>query len=88
LVKNNPEIVSKAQEIHKRLRGRWNVFHDASGAIGKRYKRMDEIGTPYSVTVDFDRLKHGALTIRDRESVKQDRISLKERIALIYEEFF
>ena len=52
LVKNKPEIVEKARELFTKLQRRWNVFWDTSGAIGRRYRRMDEIGTPFCITVD------------------------------------
>ncbi len=54
----------------------WNVDFDDSGAIGRRYRRQDEIGTPYCVTVDFDSLDDDAATVRERDSMAQERISL------------
>lgn len=75
LVKNKEALVEKAREIHRSLQRHWNVFWDASGAIGRRYRRMDEIGTPYCITVDFDTIeKDGCVTIRDRDSTKQERL--------------
>ncbi|MDR1528670.1 MAG: glycine--tRNA ligase [Puniceicoccales bacterium] len=88
LVKNNPEIVARAQEIYKMLQRRWSVFYDAGGAIGRRYRRMDEIGTPYCITVDFDSLKDGTFTLRDRDSMQQERISLEELILLMNDKIF
>jgi glycyl-tRNA synthetase len=55
---------------------RWNVDFDDAGAIGRRYRRQDEIGTPFAVTVDFDTLQDNAVTVRDRDSMKQERVSL------------
>jgi glycyl-tRNA synthetase len=66
-----------------------NVFYDESGAIGRRYRRQDEIGTPFAVTVDFETLgeKDAALrdtvTLRDRDSMKQERVKISELIALL-----
>ncbi len=90
LLKNRPELVAKAREIYALLKKQFpNVMFDDNGNIGKRYRRQDEIGTPYCVTVDFDTLgEHPELkdtvTLRDRDSGKQERIvlaDLLERIA-------
>jgi glycyl-tRNA synthetase len=82
LVKNKPELVARADVLYRRLKRRWNVFWDASGAIGRRYRRMDEIGTPFCITVDFDTLeKDGAVTLRDRDSTHQVRLSEDELVA-------
>ncbi len=79
LVKNKPELVEIAQKIYKQLQKRWNVFYDASGAIGRRYRRQDEIGTPYGITIDFDTLeKDGSVTLRDRDTTEQKRMNLEE----------
>jgi glycyl-tRNA synthetase len=85
LVRNNAKIVAKAEEIYKTLKRKWNVYYDASGAIGRRYRRMDEIGTPFCVTVDFDSLSDGTVTVRDRDSMTQERMSVWEVISLIDE---
>ncbi len=75
LLKNKPPLVEKARAIHKKLQRRWNVFYDASGAIGRRYRRMDEAGTPFGVTIDFDTIeKDGTVTLRDRDTTKQIRL--------------
>ena len=75
LVKNKPALVEKAQEIYKNLQRRWNVFFDLTGAIGRRYRRQDEIGTPFGITIDFDTIeKDGTVTLRERDSTKQTRI--------------
>lgn len=78
LVKNKPELYAKAREIFKGLQRRWNCFWDESGAIGRRYRRMDEAGTPWCVTVDFQTLEDGTVTIRERDSMAQERISLAD----------
>ena len=56
LVKNKPLLVERAQEIYEKLQRRYHVTYDAAGAIGRRYRRMDEVGTPFCITVDFDTL--------------------------------
>ncbi|SIT34811.1 glycyl-tRNA synthetase, partial [Nocardia farcinica] len=58
------------------LRKHWNVEFDDAGAIGRRYRRQDEIGTPFCITVDFDSLEDQAVTVRERDSMSQERVSL------------
>ena len=58
-----------------RLRKRFRVFYDESGAVGRRYRRQDEIGTPYCFTVDSQTLEDGTVTVRDRDTMAQERIS-------------
>src|SRR5205814_10573694 len=65
-----------ARDLAAQLRNRWNVEFDDAGAIGRRYRRQDEIGKPYCVTVDFDTLDDQAVTARDRDSMRQDRVSI------------
>ncbi len=67
-----------AQDLQKDLWGNWMTQYDETGSIGKRYRRQDEIGTPYCVTVDFDSLEDKKVTVRDRDSMAQDRISIAE----------
>jgi glycyl-tRNA synthetase len=74
----NPELSPKARDLAALLRKRWTVEFDDAGAIGRRYRRQDEIGTPYCVTVDFDTLTDNAVTVRDRDSMTQERISLDQ----------
>jgi glycyl-tRNA synthetase len=69
---------TKAKEIQEKLSKIWYVDYDDSAAIGKRYRRHDEIGTPFCVTVDYDSLKDNTVTIRERDNMKQDRISESE----------
>src|ERR1700676_1447100 len=84
LLKNNERLVRQAREIVDLLRPQMMVFYDESGAIGRRYRRQDEIGTPFGVTVDFDTIgengpaNEGTVTIRERDSMKQQRISISE----------
>ncbi len=72
----NADLSPRARDLAAALRGRWNTEFDDAGAIGRRYRRQDEIGTPYCVTVDFDTLDDQAVTVRDRDSMKQDRVAL------------
>ena len=72
----NPELSPKARDLATMLRRRWMVEFDDAGAIGRRYRRQDEIGTPYCITVDFDTLNDDAVTIRDRDTMGQERIPL------------
>jgi glycyl-tRNA synthetase len=75
----NPDLSPKARDLAAELRGHgWNVDFDDSGAIGRRYRRQDEIGTPYCVTVDFDTLDDHAVTVRERDSMSQQRIALDQ----------
>lgn len=89
LLKNNEQLVAKAKEIVGLLRSHMNVFYDETGAIGRRYRRQDEIGTPFGVTVDFETLgeKDAALrdtvTLRDRDSMKQERVKISDLVQLI-----
>ncbi len=84
LLKNKEPLVAKAREIVAMLRPHMNVFYDEGGAIGRRYRRQDEIGTPFGVTVDFETLgeKDTALTdtvtLRERDSMKQERVKISE----------
>jgi glycyl-tRNA synthetase len=72
----NADLTPKAKDLAQELRGLWNVEFDDAGAIGRRYRRQDEIGTPYCLTVDFDTLDDEAVTVRDRDSMAQDRVAL------------
>ena len=78
LVKNKPEIVERAESLHRRLKMRFPVFYDVSGAIGRRYRRQDEIGTPFGITIDFDTLEDETVTIRHRDSTEQERLPLDD----------
>jgi glycyl-tRNA synthetase len=74
-----------ARELAADLRQYWNVDFDDAGAIGRRYRRQDEIGTPFCVTVDFDSLEDHAVTVRDRDTMAQERIPLAELRAYLAE---
>ncbi len=77
LLKNKPELVEEAKKIHDTLKETWMCEFDLTGSIGKRYRRQDEIGTPYCITVDFDSLKDKSVTIRERDTMKQERIKIE-----------
>ena len=72
----NADLSPKARDLAAELRRGWNVDFDDAGAIGKRYRRQDEVGTPFCVTVDFDSLEDRAVTVRSRDLMTQERISL------------
>ncbi|HEY3010266.1 MAG TPA: glycine--tRNA ligase [Micromonosporaceae bacterium] len=74
----NAELSPKARDLAAALRKRWIVEFDDSQAIGRRYRRQDEIGTPFCVTIDFDTLNDNAVTVRDRDTMSQDRVSLDQ----------
>jgi glycyl-tRNA synthetase len=82
LVANKPHIVERARSIYETLRPYFNVAWDDIGNVGKRYRRQDEIGTPWAVTVDYQTLEDGTVTIRDRDTMKQERYSVEELPAL------
>jgi glycyl-tRNA synthetase len=89
LLKNKPELVAKAREVREVLRPYMSVFYDEAGAIGRRYRRQDEAGTPFGVTIDFDTLGEkgpelkDTVTLRDRDSMKQERVKIADLPALL-----
>ncbi len=85
LLRNKPELIKKAEEIFKAIKKEIPAAtFDDNGNIGKRYRRQDEIGTPYCVTIDFDTIEKGAgVTVRDRDSGKQERVGEKELVAYL-----
>ena len=72
----NADLSPVARDLASNLRRHWNIEHDETQAIGKRYRRQDEIGTPFCVTVDFDTLDDQAVTIRERDAMTQERVAL------------
>jgi len=78
LLKNKPKLVAKAKEVFAMLSERCNCEFDDNGNIGKRYRRQDEIGTPKCVTIDFDTLEDGTVTVRDRDTAEQTRVKIEE----------
>ena len=73
-----PELMEVAKPVWELLSKNWNVDYDVTQSIGRRYRRQDEIGTPYCVTIDFDSLEDKQVTVRDRDTMKQDRIAISE----------
>jgi glycyl-tRNA synthetase len=79
LLKNKPELVEKAREVYAIFKEEYgSVMWDDNGNIGKRYRRQDEIGTPYCVTIDFQTLEDNTVTVRDRDTTNQKRFAISE----------
>lgn len=85
LVKNKEKITKLARKIYDELKEKWFCYYDEVASIGRRYRRQDEIGTPYCITVDFDSLDDDSVTIRNRDTMKQERIKIN-KISLFLEE--
>jgi glycyl-tRNA synthetase len=91
LLKNKPELVAKAKLVRDLLRPHMSVFYDEAGAIGRRYRRQDEAGTPFGVTIDFDTLGEkgpdlkDTVTLRERDSMKQDRVKIEDLARILAE---
>jgi len=89
LLKNKPELVQKAKEVRGLLRPHMSVFYDEAGAIGRRYRRQDEAGTPFGITIDFDTLGEkgpelkDTVTLRDRDTMKQDRVKIAGLVPML-----
>ena len=81
----NADLSPKARDLSTELRRRWNVDFDDASAIGRRYRRQDEIGTPYCMTVDFETLEDQAVTIRERDTMKQERVGLDAVVGYLSE---
>lgn len=79
-------LPEKARQVYEELRKSFRTFYDDSGSIGRRYRRQDESGTPYCVTVDYDTMKDDTVTIRYRDSMEQDRVKISELRKKIFEE--
>lgn len=82
LMKKEP-LAEKAQQVFEKLNALWHCEYDESGAIGKRYRRQDELGTPYCITIDFDTLENDTVTLRDRDSMKQERVPISELVSIL-----
>lgn len=81
LLKNKEDLVKKAREVYDLMKKQFgNVMWDDNGNIGKRYRRQDEIGTPYCVVIDFDTLEDGTVTVRDRDTTKQERVAITDLV--------
>jgi glycyl-tRNA synthetase len=91
LLKNKPELVAKAKAVRDLLRPHMSVVYDEAGAIGRRYRRQDEAGTPFGVTVDFDTLGEkgpelkDTVTLRERDSMKQERVKISNLLGVMVE---
>jgi glycyl-tRNA synthetase len=91
LLKNKPELVARALDVFRLLQKHFACFYDEGGAIGRRYARQDEIGTPFGVTIDFDTLGEkgpelkDTVTLRDRDTMKQERVKISELLPLLLE---
>ena len=72
------KLGDKARELYAQLAKSFRVDYDETGSIGKRYRRQDEIGTPYCITVDFDTEVDGCVTVRDRDTMQQERVAISE----------
>ena len=92
LLKNKPELVAKAMEIRAMLQPYMTVFYDETGAIGRRYRRQDEVGTPFGVTIDFDTIgdngeeNKDTVTLRERDSMEQRRVSVDDLLNILLKE--
>ena len=80
-----PELAEISDKVHKMLKKDHFVEYDDRGSIGKRYRRQDEIGTPLCVTIDFESLNDNAVTIRDRDTMKQERVKIEELSGKIHQ---
>ncbi len=80
LLKNKPELVKKAVEVREMLQKEFHssIAFDDNGNIGKRYRRQDEIGTPFCITIDFDTLEDDTVTVRDRDTGEQKRVAIAD----------
>ncbi|MDP3995687.1 MAG: glycine--tRNA ligase, partial [bacterium] len=85
LVKNKPELVKKAKDVYKLLKSDFVCQYDETGSIGRRYRRQDEIGTVFCLTVDFESLETEDLTLRDRDTMKQERIKITDLVKILKE---
>ncbi len=85
LMKNKPELVAKAREVYAKFKKICPCEFDDNGNVGKRYRRQDEIGTPFCITVDFDSLEHHDVTVRERDSMEQTRVKIDELESYILE---
>ncbi len=85
LVRNKPELVKKAKEVYQLLKLHFVCQYDELGSIGRRYRRQDEAGTLYAITIDFETLKQNDITVRDRDTMKQERVKINDLIKVLKE---
>lgn len=88
LLKNKPELVAKARSVYDALKKEMQCEFDDNGNVGKRYRRQDEIGTPYCVTIDFQTLEDNTVTVRDRDTMQQERVDIAKLKGYLGERFF
>jgi len=90
LIKNKELLVGRARDLYNKLKRKYAVQYDDGGAIGKRYRRQDEAGTPWCVTIDFDTIEKpgDTFTLRERDSMAQKRITEAELFALLEEQVY
>ncbi len=81
----NEKLVPEARRVHDLVKPEWITQFDDAGAIGRRYRRQDEVGTPFCVTVDFDSLDDRQVTVRERDTMQQDRIAIDNLVAYLQE---
>jgi glycyl-tRNA synthetase len=81
----NEKLTPEARRVFDRVKGEWMCDYDDAGSIGRRYRRQDEVGTPFCVTVDFDSLEDGQVTVRDRDSMTQDRLPIDKLLGYLSE---
>ncbi|MEE9586059.1 MAG: His/Gly/Thr/Pro-type tRNA ligase C-terminal domain-containing protein, partial [Nitrososphaerales archaeon] len=80
---NKDDLPSKAREVHNILKKEFQTFYDVSGSIGRRYRRLDEVGAPLGVTIDYDTVKDDTVTLRDRDRMQQIRVKIPELLSKI-----
>lgn len=85
LVKNKPLVLKKSKEVYELLKKDFKTFYDESGSIGRRYRRAEEVGINSMITIDFDSLKKNDVTLRDRNSMKQIRVKIKDLSETLHE---
>jgi len=83
LVKNKPELVKKAKEVYEILKSHFMCQYDEVDSIGRRYRRQDEIGTPFAITIDFETLEKDDVTIRDRDTMEQERVKINDLVGVL-----
>jgi len=88
LVKNKENITDKAKEVYDLLKDHFATQYDEVGAIGRRYRRHDEIGTPYAITIDFETLDDNAVTLRDRDTMEQKRVKIEDLISILKKDIY
>ncbi len=83
LVRNKPNLVKKAKEVYQILKPHFICCYDESGSIGRRYRRLDEIGVPFALTIDFETLEKDDLTLRDRDTMAQERVKIEDLVEIL-----